>query len=145
MDNVVVEKCANHGLNFESNVISAHNVVIRQNGKCGVYLSSAATMTISGASSKIHHNCGKGDSGQRGFEAGSDCHLFLVEPLTFEMVHDNVNKFDKSCNYHIGLQSSKELITDDHPLLNFEYSNKDKLRKNELGKTVLDKLIWKKE
>ena len=59
MDNVVVEKCANHGLNFENNVISAHNVVIRQNGKCGVYLSSGATMTISGASSKIHHNCGK--------------------------------------------------------------------------------------
>tara|TARA_B110000858_G_scaffold39512_1_gene44867 strand:- start:293 stop:1408 length:1116 start_codon:yes stop_codon:yes gene_type:complete len=88
MDDVLVEQCGEHGVTASGTGVVGRctNVEVRQCGMSGVY-AHAASITLIGAKTTVHHNCTKGQRGEYGLQVSwSSATIQLVSPLTKEQV-----------------------------------------------------------
>ena len=135
MDNVVVDKSTNHGINTLSNLVLCHNVVVQNCGRRGVYAHGTregSGVTFSGPRSSVRNNCtdGKVDFGIHVDGAMKKIFVYLIKPLKKTMAHDNgkdsrqirpVEDYKKTESY---LESVVE-IEADHASQTFEYVRVD--------------------
>jgi hypothetical protein len=89
MEDVLVEQCGRDGVWVSGYGVVGRctNVEVRQCGRSGVYADIAASITLIGAKTTVHHNCTTGYSGHYGLSVySSSSTIQLVAPLTKEQV-----------------------------------------------------------